>query len=358
MWLVFVGTAGTLFGGKPRVGGDFLPFYAAGRAVLAGDGPRLHLPEIQARYEQGIGASYDADGTFLFAYPPWVAAAYAPLAAMPFAVAYVVHSLLMLFALVWGCRMLVREVGLSLSGTRIALSALCVHPIMVAVLRGQNAVLTVLLALGVFVAIEHRRPVLAGVLAGVLCFKPQFGVPMVVYAMAGGGMRAVIGIAGTAAVEFALSAAVAGLGWIRTWIPWMLHFRLVDAETNASHVMSLPGMVEVWLGPVVVPWLAALCFLGVLAFALHAARHAGGRIAGWAMALTLSVVLSPHAMYYEGAIFLVPAIVLLLDAPLLVAASGIAVSLGPLVPAAPLCAGGVLLWRLQRFRSRAAAGTA
>ncbi|MCA9602599.1 MAG: hypothetical protein KC417_11265, partial [Myxococcales bacterium] len=66
----------------------------------------------------------------------------------------------MLFALVWGCRMLVREVGLSLSGTRIALSALCVHPIMVAVLRGQNAVLTVLLALGVFVAIEHRRPVL------------------------------------------------------------------------------------------------------------------------------------------------------------------------------------------------------
>ena len=77
-----------------RLGGDFPAFYAAGSIVRSGDIDSLYDPARQLVEQSELGL----DGYLAFAYPPHVAVAYAPLSALPFRYAYLVHTVLMAVA--------------------------------------------------------------------------------------------------------------------------------------------------------------------------------------------------------------------------------------------------------------------
>ncbi|HVB15931.1 MAG TPA: glycosyltransferase family 87 protein, partial [Stellaceae bacterium] len=147
---------------------DFVSFYAAGRLADAGT-PQLaynfaaHLAAEEAVTAPGIQYQF-------FYYPPVYQLLCAVLARMPYLVAFVAFAAATLFAYIAvACRIL---------GDRslTALVALLAFPEIFWTLGlGQNAFLSAALFGGATLLVD-RRPVIAGILFGALCYKPHFGL--------------------------------------------------------------------------------------------------------------------------------------------------------------------------------------
>jgi len=166
---------------------DFASFYAAGSLADAGT-PQLaydqaaHWAAEQAATAPGIEYQF-------FNYPPVFLLICAALAPMPYLVAFCVFmaATLLLYLAV------ARRILDDSSGT--ALLALLAFPMVYWTIGlGQNAFLTAAL-FGAGTLLIDRRPMLAGLCFGALCYKPHFGLLMPLALAAGGHWRAFAGAA-------------------------------------------------------------------------------------------------------------------------------------------------------------------
>jgi alpha-1,2-mannosyltransferase len=204
---------------------DFASFYAAG--VLANHGtPALaydraaHLAAEEQVTAPGIEYQF-------FNYPPVYILLCAALARVPYLVAFVVfEAVTLVLYLFVACRILGDR-----SGT--ALVALCAFPMVFwNIGLGQNAFLTAGLFGAATLSID-RRPILAGLLFGALCYKPQFGV-LVPFALAAGGQWRAIAAAGASLTGLVLlSLALFGA---ETWQAFF-------ATVATSHTMYGSGRI-------------------------------------------------------------------------------------------------------------------
>jgi hypothetical protein len=227
------------------LGGDFASFYVAGEIVLDGDIDLLYEPEIQRSRQ----APYHSQpGEFLFfAYPPFVAVAYASIAWLPFPVAFAVQSLASLAFLALAVSMMARALSLR-TGALEAVAAgtalsLLVFPIATAVLGGQNTTFTLLLVLAAFAVAPAITNPVAGLAAGVLFYKPQFGL-LAAVALALGRKWGTLAWAAIAAGGLYL-VAVPGLGW--TWPEyWMRAVTAFGAENQRVNGVLMVNVIGWW----------------------------------------------------------------------------------------------------------------
>jgi alpha-1,2-mannosyltransferase len=185
---------------------DFVSFYAAG--ALADDGaPELAYDRAAhlAAEERVTGAGIEYQ---FFNYPPVFILLCAALARLPYLVAFVVFEAATLaLYLVVACRIL---------GDRssTALVALCAFPMVFwNIGLGQNAFLTAGLFGAATLSID-RSPIVAGLLFGALCYKPQFGVLVPLALAAAGQWRAIVAAGASAAALVLTSLALFGA---ETW---------------------------------------------------------------------------------------------------------------------------------------------
>jgi alpha-1,2-mannosyltransferase len=185
---------------------DFVSFYAAG--VLANEGnPALaydheaHLAAEERITAAGIAYQF-------FNYPPVFLLICALLAKLPYLVSFVVFegATLVLYLLV--ARRILGDRG---GPTLVALSAFPM--VFWNIGLGQNAFLTAGL-FGAATLLIDRRPIPAGLLFGMLSYKPQFGL-LVPIALAAGGQWRAFAAAGTAVAALVL-ASLALFG-VATW---------------------------------------------------------------------------------------------------------------------------------------------
>jgi|HubBroStandDraft_4_1064222.scaffolds.fasta_scaffold02205_5 hypothetical protein len=204
---------------------DFVSFYAAGTLADAG-APQLaydqaaHLAAEEAATAPGIGYQF-------FNYPPVFLLLCAALAPMPYLVAFCVFiAVTLAFYLAVASRILDDR-----SGT--ALLALLAFPMVFwAIGLGQNAFLTAAL-FGAATLLVDRRPILAGLLFGALCYKPHFGL-LVPLALAAAGRWRCFAAAAAAAVGLVLvSLALFGSG---TWEAFL-------AAATGSHAVYESGRI-------------------------------------------------------------------------------------------------------------------
>lgn len=204
---------------------DFVSFYAAGRLADAGT-PALaydhaaHLAAEEAVVGQGIQYQF-------FNYPPVYEALFALVAHLPYLTAFVTfQTATLVFFLLIGRRILDDD---SLTG----LIALLAFP---AVWwnfgLGQNAFLTAAL-FGAGTLLVDRRPVLAGLCFGAICYKPHFALLVPLALGIGGHWRAFL--AATATVAVLVFATLAMFGW-GTW-------QAFAATAGASHAMYESGRI-------------------------------------------------------------------------------------------------------------------
>ncbi|AOY91434.1 hypothetical protein BKK79_06090 [Cupriavidus sp. USMAA2-4] len=205
-WLTRGFTLGTVL----RPGTDFSVFWSAGHLALQGEAAAAYdytrlQPVIAAYGALADGASFDLP----WLYPPAFLLWMAPLAALPFALAYVVFIGGSGWAYVAGLLRLQAAGGWS-AGVARWLPVVACPGFVVTGAMGQNAFLTAALALWAVLLLE-RRPVIAGMLAGALCIKPQLAVLLPLALLAAREWRALAVAAATALLMTLLAACV--FGW-------------------------------------------------------------------------------------------------------------------------------------------------
>ncbi len=174
------------FQGRP-IGTDFSNVYAAGTYVRDGNPEApFDLARQHAREQQIFG-----EGTPFYGwhYPPFFLFVAAALALMPYGLALAVWQavtlglyLLTIRAILVPSRRLRREgqgEGAYALG-EVLLLAVAFPAVFINIGHGQNGFLTAALIGGALVLLD-RRPLIAGVLFGLLAYKPQFGlmIPLV-----------------------------------------------------------------------------------------------------------------------------------------------------------------------------------
>lgn len=155
-----------------RLTTDFVAFHTAGRAALEGRPEDFYDLHAQQRAQQiTLNA---AVGVNAFLNPPLVAALYAPLGALDYGVALGVWWLLSALCLAFALRLLARELRLKFSW--VVVCTLCFWPMLAAFAYGQNTALSLLILCAFLVRLRRGQDLAAGLLLGLLVYKPQLAI--------------------------------------------------------------------------------------------------------------------------------------------------------------------------------------
>lgn len=288
-----------------RLGGDFSSFYVAGEIVLDGDIDRLYEPANQ----QARQAKYHSEpGEYLyFAYPPFVAMAYASIAWLPYPVAFAVHSIASLAVLAIAVLLMINVLTLRTNSRRATVVgtalALLAYPIAAAVLGGQNTTFTLTLVLVAFAVIRSISSPLAGIAAGALFYKPQFGV-LVVAALAVGRKWQTVAWAGVTTMGLYL-VVVPWLGWFwpDEWFTEVVSFSTQNQQVNGFLMVNALGWWSVVAPEVTWVAVGAIAVVTIptimLAYHLELLPSSIGPMSAWL------VIGAASALFYDAGIALV-----------------------------------------------------
>jgi hypothetical protein len=193
--------------GKP-IGYDFITFWSASQLSLGGEPAAVFDVAKLFAVEQATVPGIDKP--FLWHYPPTFQLVTLPLSLIPYIPSYLIWAWLTLLAFVLVIRKLAPApqtlwVALAFPGTYINF------------LQGQNGFLTAALFGGAILCLE-KRPILAGVLIGLLSYKPHMGLLIPLALICGRQWTAFFSAAITT-VLFALiaTAAVGTESWVAFW---------------------------------------------------------------------------------------------------------------------------------------------
>jgi alpha-1,2-mannosyltransferase len=210
---------------------DFVSFYAAGKLTLAGT-PALAYDRAAHYLAEQQAAAPGVPYMFFF-YPPVFLFLCAGLAKLPYLVAYAIFESVTLSLFVAVMRNILREKGWVWIPPMLAFPA-----VLWTIGLGQNAFLTAML-FGAFTLLIDRRPATAGLLLGLLCYKPHFGLLVPVALAAGHHWRAFIAATFTITVLIGTSIVMFG------WETWHAYFTSLagSSETYGSGLVAFAGMV-------------------------------------------------------------------------------------------------------------------
>jgi alpha-1,2-mannosyltransferase len=238
--------------GKPWVDGthfvlgrDFLNTWMGGRSVF-GDGPAawFDLRAYNAALRAMLGTEYPEH---FWSYPPHVLLFIWPFGLLPYLPAYIAWCAIGIALYLFAC---------SGAISRQRLLFLAVAPgIAVCVFFGQNGFYTAALLIGGLLCLE-RRPVLAGVLFGILTVKPQLGLLLPVILLLERRWLTIASAVATVAVLVTATAMLFGWDvWIEFWrkvVPqqqWLtehggdLLFAMVSSVFYGARLLHLPAGV-------------------------------------------------------------------------------------------------------------------
>jgi alpha-1,2-mannosyltransferase len=245
--------------GKP-IGTDFSSVWAAGTLVLDGEPAAPYDLERQHEAEKRAFGGRDVP-LFGWHYPPMFLLVAAALALLPYGWALAAWMVLTLPPYLLVIRRIIPR-------SETLLVALAFPAVYVNLAHGQNGFLSTAL-LGGSLLVLDQRPKLAGVLIGLLAYKPQFGVliPLVLIAT---GRWTVIGAA--AVTVLASCAVTLVLFGPQVWLAFadsLTIVRVVVLESGGigwQKIQSLFAAVLIWGGKVEIAYTAQITLmLGVAA---------------------------------------------------------------------------------------------
>lgn len=199
-----------------QIGRDFINVWAAPQ--LAFDGRLRTLFDMQG-YHEAIGALFGHPLPFHnWSYPLFTLPAFWPLTQLPYFVALAVWTLGL-----WAAFAAIALSQIERSNRAYALLALLLAPAcLINAVSGQNGFLSAALMLGGVICLD-RRPIAAGVLFGLLAFKPHLAFVLPFTLLAIGAWRAMAAAALTAIVLVVGSVALFGIE------PWQHYFEVTGA---------------------------------------------------------------------------------------------------------------------------------
>ncbi len=295
-------------------GADFVEFYAAGRIVATHRTDHLYDFDLQSRVEHELTVPQEWSGFHGFITPPFFALPFVPLSALPYAVALALWNglgLLLVPGSLWLLRGPKAEPGRPLP----VLWALAFVPVFAAVSYGQNSLLSLFILAAVFALLGQGRDGIAGLVLGLLLYKPQLVLVLALLFALERRWTALLGVAatGTALVLVSLRMSLpAAHAYVRlassfptmladpAFPTWKMH------SLYSFFVLLLPGHLALATGLALLS--SAVVILAVRT--LQPPYHAGALHGWFAAAIWGSVLVSPHVPLYDLCLLVLPAALL------------------------------------------------
>jgi alpha-1,2-mannosyltransferase len=300
--------------GRP-LGTDFSNVYAAGTLVLDGQPQAPFDPALQYAREQAIfGAATPFYG---WHYPPFFLVIAAALALMPYKLALLAWQ-----ASTLALYLLAPRAILGNPDSRVHLPppdeggggpptqfdplwlvvALAFPAVFINLGHGHNGFLTAALIGAALVCLD-RRPLLAGVLIGLIAYKPQLGILFPPVLAATGRWRSFAAAAATIAALALITTLAFG---VSVWDAFLAstHFTrtivLEAGETGWHKIQSVFSLVRMWGGPVALAYAAQSAVTVMLAVALVWLWRAQVDFSLKAAALIIAALLAtPYSLDYD-----------------------------------------------------------
>ena len=194
--------------GRPP-GTDFIAFWSAGRLALDGHAADAWDLNLIGAFQLDIYPGLT--GPTQWAYPPTTLPLVMPFGALPHLVAYVAWVVVGLALFLGALSPLLRR-----NGTYAWPIALAFPGLWLGIPSGQVQFFVAAL-IGAALVLLPRRPVLAGILIGLLVIKPQLGVLLPLALVAGRQWRAFAAAATTSALAVIGSTAAFGVSAFESW---------------------------------------------------------------------------------------------------------------------------------------------
>ncbi|QUD88488.1 glycosyltransferase family 87 protein [Phenylobacterium montanum] len=251
---------GVVDGKGEQVGRDFVNYWAGARLAIQGRAGQAYDLHRFLAYERSLTAP-NAEAKW-YGYPPVAMVLAAPFAFLPFLPALLAWTLSGWAVL---ARMQAPRMGWLLAGCAL----IATPAFYIDALSGQNGAFSAALLVGGLMLLDER-PLLAGALFGLLCYKPHLGIMIPVALVAAGRWRAIFGgaLAGVALV--AVSVAMVG---VQPWTAF-LHNAPFHRQILETQIGNWPRMPSVYV---------ALRFLGAASPLAYAAQAASALAAAAAV---------------------------------------------------------------------------
>ena len=328
------------------IAGDFLQEWIGAYSLRTQGSHSLfeldRLKQLQ-HDEQLLGFRWDRKKFYAMVYPPFYYALWVPFTWMEYRIAAWIFVVAMVAAHLLALRLLQsagrpvaatsRQVGdIGVSGAtapdRWSLDrfwpALCVlftifSPVIRSISTGQKGTLCLLILVGSFCCLQSGRRLSAGLVFGLIAFKPHLGLVI------GGVMLvrkqwqfvcgALLTVSGYVAICLAMGTDVCA-EYIRFCLGAGNYVNLLEGQMHKSH--CLYGFLVLAFGGtsnwIKLAWFASAALVGWLLFRLHRQNHCskplledGPRLATEFAALVLAtVLLAPHLFTYDLTMLLLP----------------------------------------------------
>ncbi|MGI9518143.1 MAG: glycosyltransferase family 87 protein [Pirellulaceae bacterium] len=161
------------------VGGDYLQEYVGGYLVShAAQRDQLYDPATYRSMQhdaEWLGFQWETEHYFPMVYPPFYYAAVSPLSQLEYLTAVRIWLALMGLALAGSLLLLKRFVDIP---TWLLLATCIASPVLLSLTTGQKATLLLLILTASFCLWKHGKPFAAGVVFGLIAFKPHLGLPI------------------------------------------------------------------------------------------------------------------------------------------------------------------------------------
>jgi len=277
-------------------GSDFLAFWGAGKAALAGAPQAAYDLAWQERTQTGAGF----EGWYAFVNPPPFLFLVAPFAALPYPLAWIA----------WGMVTYAAWAAVSIRAFPRLWPIVLVFPgALIAAGHAQNGFVTGALLVG-GVWLLDRRPVLAGALLGALIIKPHLALLVPFWLAAGGRWRAFAAAAASCVGLLALSWLAFGTntmtGYLESWQASAAIMRAADADfllrmaTPYAQVRLFAGETAALVAAAAI----AVAMLGLVVLSWR--RFAGDTLATGALLLAATALASPYLFNYDLPFLVLP----------------------------------------------------
>lgn len=298
-----------------RLGGDFVPFYAAGRFVASFGFNELY--DISRQLESQKDLFPDFKGVLPFPYPPFVALACIPLSFFSYRIAYMLFLFVNISAFFVAFVCLKKVVrGFDKFLLPVFTLSLTFYPFLKATLNGQlSAIIFMLFALTWRLTIEGRQ-YLAGFFMGLLLFKPQFAIPLIGVFILSGRFKIASSAIVTACMVIAVSLFFTGIQPYEQWYHFLKWFVPTDANVNGYNAVSWIGFLDAVFGTEnsITFIIGYVCCFATVIFISYVWVVGGTKSdlnAQMGIAAVSFVLIPPHVMFYDaGLIVLTYAVII------------------------------------------------
>ncbi len=222
------------------IGADFAVLWSASQLAIKGLAASVYdtaqLWRVERTAVQSASLGYTS-----FGYPPMYLLIISPLALLPYVwslIAWSAATFAAYFAVMW-----------KIDPERDSIWPAIAFPgALVNLTNGQNGFLTLAL-LGAALLTLERRPILAGVMFGLMSYKPQYGILVPIFLLATGRWRAIAAASVTVVLFAALSFAIFGA---QTWqaffvsVSFNRHVVLEQGGIGFEKIQSAFAAARLW----------------------------------------------------------------------------------------------------------------